>query len=90
MHSPITNFYLYLYKSKAKMALKNQISIKGRNIKKIYKLSEATRKNPSYHVNKALENYFDEIGDLNEAAKRLADKSDKVVTSKELRKSLGV
>jgi RHH-type rel operon transcriptional repressor/antitoxin RelB len=67
-----------------------QINIKEKFAKKIYKLSETTKKNPSYHVNKALENYFDEMDDLKEASKRLKDKNDRVISSKELRKSLGI
>ena len=70
--------------------MSEQLNIKKKLSDKIYKLSKASGKNPSYHVNKALENYFEEIDDLNEAVKRLKDKRDPVLSSKEIRKSLGI
>lgn len=41
-------------------------------------------------IEMALENYLEELGDLKEAAKRLKDKADKIITSKKLHKSLGL
>jgi len=67
-----------------------QISIKEKFTKKIYKLSKETKKEPSYHFNKALENYLEDIEDLKEAVKRMNDKNDKIISSAELRKSLGI
>ncbi len=72
------------------MTVNGKISIKDKIAKKIYKLSESTKRNASYHVNKALENYFDDIEDLNEAVSRLKNKNDRIISPKELRKSLGI
>jgi predicted DNA-binding protein len=65
------------------------IKLKDKLAKKIYKISKDTNTNSSVHINKALENYIDELEDLNIALKRLKDESDSVVSSKQLRKSLG-
>lgn len=70
--------------------MSNQLNIKKKLSEKIYKLSKVSGKNPSYHVNKALENYFEEIDDLAEASKRHKDKRDLILSPKELRKSLGI
>jgi len=70
----------------------NEVSIKVRVkiAKKIYKLSEETNKNSSYHINRALENYIEEQGDLKTAVERLKDKKDIVISPRQLRKSLGL
>lgn len=72
------------------MKTENKIKVTERLAKKIYKLSEETNKNASYHTNKAIENYLEEFEELKEASKRLHNKNDKVISSKELRKSLGI
>jgi predicted DNA-binding protein len=66
------------------------IKLKGKLAKKIYKLSKDTNKDSSFHINKALENYFDEMEDLNIALKRVKNKSDNVISSSQLKKSLGL
>ena len=66
------------------------IKVKEKIAKKIYKLSKETNKNSSYHINKALENYIEEYEDLQNALERLKDKSDVLVSPKQLRKSLGL
>ena len=44
----------------------------------------------SYIIQKALESYLEDIADLQIALERLRDKSDPIVTSAEMRKSLGL
>ncbi len=66
------------------------IIIKDKIAKKIYKIAMESKKNSSYHVNIALQNYLDEHEDLKTAVRRLNDKSDPVISSKQLRKSLGL
>ena len=66
------------------------VQIKSKLVKRVYKLSEETRKDTSFHLNKALEIYLDETDDLKTAAKRMKNGKDKVITSAELRKSLGL
>ena len=66
------------------------IKVKGKIAKQIYKLSKETKKTSTYHINKALENYIEENEDLQTAKERLKDKNDIVISSKQLRKSLGL
>ncbi|MCI0450695.1 MAG: ribbon-helix-helix domain-containing protein [Chlorobi bacterium] len=66
------------------------VKIKDKLARKIKKISEETRRDSSYHFNKALENYISEQEDLKEALKRLNDKNDSLITSKQLKKSLGL
>lgn len=72
--------------------MKNTISfnIKDRLEKRVYKLAKESKKDTSFHVNKALEYYLDELEDLKEAVHRLESKHDRVISSKDLRKSLGL
>lgn len=72
------------------MKAEPSIKIKEKLAKRVYKLSQDTQKDTSYHLNKALENYLDETDDILEALKRLNNKKDKVISSKDLRKSLGI
>jgi len=44
----------------------------------------------TFIIKKALENYLDEYADYQIAIDRLHDKDDKIITSKELRKKLGL
>jgi RHH-type rel operon transcriptional repressor/antitoxin RelB len=44
----------------------------------------------SYIIQKALESYLEEYADLQIALDRLHDKTDEVISDKELRKSLGL
>jgi RHH-type rel operon transcriptional repressor/antitoxin RelB len=52
-------------------------------------LSETTERPKSYHVQKALENYFEEFADLRIALDRLHNPKDTAVSSKVMRASLG-
>ncbi len=65
------------------------IKIRPGLIHRIHKLSKETNKDASYHLNRALEDYIDEQEDLKEALERLKDKKDKVISSEQMRKSLG-
>jgi RHH-type rel operon transcriptional repressor/antitoxin RelB len=53
-------------------------------------IAKETERPRSYIIQKALESYIDDYADLQVALDRLHDKTDPVVTSKELRKSLGL
>lgn len=53
-------------------------------------VAKETDRPRSYIVQKALESYIEEIADLQIALDRLRDKSDPLVTSVEMRKSLGL
>jgi RHH-type transcriptional regulator, rel operon repressor / antitoxin RelB len=53
-------------------------------------LAKETERPRSFIIQKALESYIEDFADLQVALDRLHDKTDPVVSSKELRKSLGL
>ena len=53
-------------------------------------VAKETDRPRSYIIQKALESYLEDIADLQIALDRLRDKSDSLVTSAEMRKSLGL
>jgi RHH-type rel operon transcriptional repressor/antitoxin RelB len=53
-------------------------------------IAKETERPRSYIVQKALESYINDYADLQVALDRLHDKTDPVVSGKELRKSLGL
>ncbi len=53
-------------------------------------IARETERPRSYIVQKALESYIEDYADLQVALDRLHDKTDPVVSGKELRKSLGL
>jgi len=53
-------------------------------------IAEETERPRSYIIQKALESYIEDYSDLQIALDRLVDKTDPMVSSKELRKSLGI
>ena len=58
--------------------------------KELGRIAEETERPRSFHVQKALESYIDEFADVQIALDRLRDQKDTVVSSHELRKSLGL
>jgi RHH-type transcriptional regulator, rel operon repressor / antitoxin RelB len=53
-------------------------------------VAKETDRPRSYIIQKALESYMEDIADLQIALDRLRDKSDPLVTSAEMKKSLGL
>ncbi len=53
-------------------------------------VAEETERSKSFIIQKALETYLKDYADLQIALDRLRDTSDAVVTSKDMRKSLGL
>jgi RHH-type transcriptional regulator, rel operon repressor / antitoxin RelB len=53
-------------------------------------IAKETERPRSYIVQKALESYIDDYADLQVALDRLHDKTDPTMSSKEMRKSLGL
>lgn len=53
-------------------------------------IAKETKRSPSYIIQKALESYIEEYSDLQIAFNRLHDTTDPTISSKELRKSLGL
>ena len=58
--------------------------------KELGHLAEETERPRSFHVQKALESYIDDFADVQIALDRLRDQKDPVVSSREMRKSLGL
>ena len=55
---------------------------------KLSEIAKETERSKSFHVQKALEVYLDDLADLQVALDRLHDTSDPIVTSDEMRKAL--
>jgi len=53
-------------------------------------IAKETERPRSYIIQKALESYIDDYADLQVALDRLHDRTDPIVSDKELRKSLGL
>ena len=53
-------------------------------------IAKETERPRSYIIQKALESYIEDYSDLQVALDRLHDKTDPVISGKELRKSLGL
>lgn len=53
-------------------------------------IAKETERPRSYIIQKALESYIDDYADLQVALDRLHDRTDPIVSGKELRKSLGL
>jgi len=53
-------------------------------------IAEETERPRSYIIQKALESYIEDYADFQVALDRLHDKTDPVISGKELRKSLGL
>jgi predicted DNA-binding protein len=59
-------------------------------IKSLDKIAETMDRPRTYLIKKALENYLSEFADYQVALDRFLDKDDKIISSKELRQSLGI
>ena len=57
---------------------------------KLEEISKETERPKSFHVQKALESYLNEIADLQVALDRLHDTSDPVISIDEMRSELGL
>ena len=57
---------------------------------KLDEIAKETERPRSFIIQKALESYIEDFADLQIALDRLHDKSDPIVSGKELRKSLGL
>ena len=53
-------------------------------------IAKETDRTRSYIIQKAIESYVEDLADLQIALDRLRDKSDPIITSAEMRKSLGL
>jgi RHH-type transcriptional regulator, rel operon repressor / antitoxin RelB len=58
--------------------------------KELDHIAEETERPRSFHVQKALETYVEDFADVQIALDRLRDPKDPVISSRDLRKSLGL
>ncbi len=58
--------------------------------RELNQIAKETERSRSFHVQKALENYVEDFADVQIAIDRLRDPRDPVVSSRDLRKSLGL
>ena len=58
--------------------------------KQLSRVAKESERSRSFVIQKAVENYLDDVADLQVSIDRLRDKSDPVVSSKDMRKSLGL
>ncbi|MCC7519364.1 MAG: ribbon-helix-helix protein, CopG family [Verrucomicrobiae bacterium] len=58
--------------------------------KELDHIADETERSRSFHVQKALESYIEDFADVQIALDRLRDSKDTVVSSREMRKSLGL
>lgn len=58
--------------------------------KKLSTVAHETERSRSFIVQKAVETYLDDFADLQVALDRLRDNTDPIISSKEMRKSLGL
>ena len=68
------------------------VSIRLPNLiaKELDHIAEETERPRSFHVQKALESYIEDFADVQIALDRLRDQKDSIVSSREMRKSLGL
>ena len=57
---------------------------------KLADIAKETERPKSFIIQKAIESYLDDIADLQVALDRLQDKTDKVISSDEMKKALGI
>jgi RHH-type rel operon transcriptional repressor/antitoxin RelB len=53
-------------------------------------IADETERSRSFHIQKALESYIEDFADVQIALDRLRDQKDPVVSSRDLRQSLGL
>jgi len=72
------------------MSIAISIRIPEHLAKQLDSVAEETERPRSFVLQKALEAYLEEYADLQVAIDRLRDKADTIITSAEMRKSLGL
>ncbi len=58
--------------------------------KKLTDIAKETERPKSFIIQKAIESYLDNFADLQVALDRLQDKTDKIISSDEMKKALGI
>ncbi|MEI6971385.1 MAG: ribbon-helix-helix protein, CopG family [bacterium] len=58
--------------------------------KELEQIADETERPRSFHIQRALESYIEDFADVQIALDRLRDQKDPVVSSREMRRSLGL
>ena len=58
--------------------------------RKLNDIAKETERPKSFIIQKAIESYLDDFADLQVALDRLQDKTDKVISSDQMKKALGI
>ncbi|MDY6839559.1 MAG: ribbon-helix-helix domain-containing protein [Thermodesulfobacteriota bacterium] len=66
------------------------VRIPEKMAEKLSEIAKETERSKSFHIQKALEAYLAELADLQVAYDRLHDTADPVISSKDMRKELGL
>ena len=72
------------------MSTSVSIRIPDKIAKQIDEISKETERSKSFIIQKAIESYINDFSDLQIALDRLHDPKDEAISTKELRKSLGI
>ena len=72
------------------MSIPVSIRLPDELAKQLNGIAKETERPRSYIIQKALESYIEDYADLQIALDRLHDKTDPIISSKELKKSLGL
>ena len=59
-------------------------------VRELEDIAAETERSRAFHIQKAIEAYLDEYADLQIALDRLHDQTDPTISSKDMRKSLGL
>ncbi len=72
------------------MSISVSVRISERLVQKLDEVAKETERSRAFHIQKALEAYFEELADLQIALDRLHDVTDPVISLDEMRKGLEV
>ncbi|GBE40454.1 ribbon-helix-helix protein, copG family [bacterium BMS3Bbin09] len=72
------------------MSTSVSIRIPDEIAKQIDEIAKETERSKSFIIQKAIESYIDDFSDLQIALDRLNNPKDEIISSKELKKSLGI
>jgi len=72
------------------MSTSVSLRLPQRLVKQLDDIAKETERSRSFIIQKALESYLEAYADLQVALDRLHDKTDPVISSKEMKKALGV
>ncbi len=67
-----------------------EIKIPEELLKELERIAKKTSKTRDYHIKEALRLYLEEYRDLEIALERSKNKKDRIITSEQLKKSLGI